>query len=501
MIDSGVNHGWQIRDAHENDQENGGDQSFASRETPQDPPEVSLPELKLRYVAEATPPPTPPTMDPGTLPTAVHCGQVLTQDTIVANDLDNCPAEGLVVGASNIVVDLNGHTIDGPDYLIENTTGQEEGFPAGIRISGRTNVIVRNGTVRQFGWGVLLSSATTHSVVDNLDSTGHAVAGVELFDADDGRSGNTIQNSTIADNELGLLLGAGSENSVVRNNDIHGNLGEQVFIHLSDGHRIENNTMHGIPSDPQLDSDGGVLLEGASDNVLVDNTVHDTGDAGINIHMGSHRNRVEGGTYYRNGDAGVIINDSDRNKVIDITSHQQSDGGVVLGNAHDTEVRDSDLRFNPSGVEASNTNLLIVYKTTPPTACRPGSRSATASASASSTTSSTAPAAPASAWRAARSTPSGSRSAARSSRTTGRTRTARAESWSPTAGTPSAATRLTTTPALESTPARTRRSLVTRSRAPTSTAAETRRAATPSPNNARGLFATRARHRRSSRRT
>ena len=80
-----------------------------------------------------------------------------------------------------------------------------------------------------------------------------------------------------------MLLGAGSENSVVEDNQIHGNLGEQVFVHNAHGHRIEGNTMHGIPSDPNLDSDGGVLLEGASDNVLVDNTVHDTGDAGVMI--------------------------------------------------------------------------------------------------------------------------------------------------------------------------------------------------------------------------
>ena len=56
----------------------------------------------------------------------------------------------------------------------------------------------------------------------------------------------------------------------------------------------------------------------------------------------------------------MIINDSDRNKVIGITSHQQSDGGVVLNRAHDTEVRDSDLRFNPSGVEAWDTNHLLI---------------------------------------------------------------------------------------------------------------------------------------------
>ena len=71
MIESGVSHGWQIRDAHENDPD-GGDQSFASRETPQDPPEMTLPELKLRYEADTTtPPPAPPTLPPGTQPTTV----------------------------------------------------------------------------------------------------------------------------------------------------------------------------------------------------------------------------------------------------------------------------------------------------------------------------------------------------------------------------------------------------------------------------------------------
>ena len=38
-----------------------------------------------------------------------------------------------IIGAPNIVVDLNGHVIDGLNYLL---LGQEEGLPVGIRNIG-----------------------------------------------------------------------------------------------------------------------------------------------------------------------------------------------------------------------------------------------------------------------------------------------------------------------------------------------------------------------------
>jgi len=37
----------------------------------------------------------------------------VTRSIRLANDLINCPGEGLVVGADGITVDLAGHTIDG----------------------------------------------------------------------------------------------------------------------------------------------------------------------------------------------------------------------------------------------------------------------------------------------------------------------------------------------------------------------------------------------------
>ena len=43
----------------------------------------------------------------------VTCGDVITQDTTLDSDLDDCPAEGIVIGADGVTLRPNGHTIDG----------------------------------------------------------------------------------------------------------------------------------------------------------------------------------------------------------------------------------------------------------------------------------------------------------------------------------------------------------------------------------------------------
>ncbi len=85
-----TDHGWLIRDAVESDPE-GADQSFHSRETPQDPPDASLPELVLRFAADGTPPPPPP--PPGG-PGTVTCGQVITESIVLAERPARLPRRG-----------------------------------------------------------------------------------------------------------------------------------------------------------------------------------------------------------------------------------------------------------------------------------------------------------------------------------------------------------------------------------------------------------------------
>ena len=359
MRETGLSYGWRVFDHNENDPE-GGDQSFASRELLPDPPESFIPELVLVYEADTAAPPPPPTLPPNLQPTTVHCGQVLREHTVVGNDLFCELGEGLSVAASDVVIDLNGHTISGPDYILGNVSGQEEGFPAGIRVSGQSNVVVRNGTVKAFGWGVLLTPGTTRTVIENLSISRNAVSGVELFDADNGRTGNTIRNNRLTDNELGVTLLSGAQASEIVGNTIHGSLGEAILIQHASGHLIEDNEIVGIPTDPNLDSDGGVLLDDAHRNVFRNNILRDTGDAGFVLSLGSNENRLEGNEMYRNGDAGVFIQDSARNEIVGNLAHQESDGGVVLSSADGTVVQDNDLRYNPNGIETADSNDLVI---------------------------------------------------------------------------------------------------------------------------------------------
>src|SRR6266702_2939998 len=41
------------------------------------------------------------------------CGDTITVDTKLVKDLVDCPNNGIVIGADNITLDLNGHVIDG----------------------------------------------------------------------------------------------------------------------------------------------------------------------------------------------------------------------------------------------------------------------------------------------------------------------------------------------------------------------------------------------------
>src|ERR671915_2326466 len=81
----------------------------------------------------------------------VGCGQTITQNTVLDSNVGPCSGDGIIIGANNITLDLNGFTVSG-------TAAPGEG--AGILLESRTGVTVRNGTVTLFDAGVVVDGGS-----------------------------------------------------------------------------------------------------------------------------------------------------------------------------------------------------------------------------------------------------------------------------------------------------------------------------------------------------
>src|SRR3954469_5627183 len=77
----------------------------------------------------------------------VECGSVIKTDVTLQHDLLNCEDNGLVIGASGITINLNGHVIESNGAEVTECTK----FFCGIGIANRkhNDVVVENGTIRE----------------------------------------------------------------------------------------------------------------------------------------------------------------------------------------------------------------------------------------------------------------------------------------------------------------------------------------------------------------
>src|SRR6188768_551391 len=148
---------------------------------------------------------------PSTQPLAISpsCGQVITQNVILTSNLNCAESDGLIVDAGNIIIDLNGHTISGPDVDSETKTSSK----TGIVIPNVNNVVVQDGSIEGFQAGILMTGSQNVEVkgmvVKNnqigLFSTGSSIVNAHLsiiMNNQIGIAGHSTQQSTIEDNIL-----------------------------------------------------------------------------------------------------------------------------------------------------------------------------------------------------------------------------------------------------------------------------------------------------------
>jgi parallel beta-helix repeat protein len=252
------------------------------------------------------------------LATTLTCGATITRDTTLHADLTNCPGDGLVIGADDITLDLNGHTIAG-----DATPGTDPNRPdRGIRLEGHRGVTIKRGAVQDFDANVGLDAASGNHIraLTLLRAAGRGI------DAENGSDDNVIEDNTSAHNGRSGFALLESDRNLVRGNTAFDNGGNGVAVRAGTRNQIEHNRFAN-----NLFGDIA-LFAGASDNRVIDNTASGGSEEGVQID--GDRNLISGNRMANLTGDGIGINGDDNlitsNQITDVVP--QCDGcGTAIG--------------------------------------------------------------------------------------------------------------------------------------------------------------------------
>jgi large repetitive protein len=221
----------------------------------------------------------------------VSCGQTITHSVKLANDLTNCPNNGLLIGADNITLDLNGHTIDGDGEFVQDCP-PDQPCDIGVGNDGHNGVTIKGGEVREFGEAVFVLGAS-HNRLHGLSLSRNLDFGMLLGASTDTR----IEENSFVDNGTSGLVVFDSNSSWIERNSVSGSRGFAIFLVAVDESGIQHNALDG--------NDHGLAVFGSSGNTVRRNSVSHSGGSAIDIGDDAAHNRVEHNRLTDNGD-GII---------------------------------------------------------------------------------------------------------------------------------------------------------------------------------------------------
>jgi parallel beta-helix repeat protein len=301
----------------------------------------------------------------------VSCGDTITADTTLDTDLVNCPNHGIVIGADDVTLDLNGHLVDGDGTPAADCDNQKEPCDFGLFNDGRDGVTVMHGSVREFAVGVLFGTATgraRHNRVLGVSATRNQFAGIGIFSQVRSLVRNSSGNGSLDREGIGLGLGDSqhvrilnnsfrhnphngintgqSSRNLIRGNVFSRNGDEGILVEGAARYRMTRNRFvrngGGItlgPSNRSLVANNrivggsdGIRVEKGHDNLVAANLVVGTRHVGITlgIHdpfIGGADNVVRGNVVRRSGVDGIVVVEKDR--------HSELIGNVVTRSADD----------------------------------------------------------------------------------------------------------------------------------------------------------------------
>jgi parallel beta-helix repeat protein len=263
-------------------------------------------------------------IDPPTAP-------ISTVDNLTYTFTDNI-YDPLVVERNNVVVNGAGHVLEGT------------GSGNGMYLNGRSNVTIKNITIKQFSYGIYLSSSSGNTLSAN---TINASTGIFL----DSSAGNNISSNNISNiNGVGIFLGSSSNNSISANtltNNANG-----IYLYASSSNNsISTNTI--------TNANYGISLDhSANNNSISANTIANNTNTALYLYFSSNNNSISANTI-TNDIIGISIGACSNNSVSSNIITNNTNYGVVLSSS-DASIFANNITNNNNGIYiygSSNNNI------------------------------------------------------------------------------------------------------------------------------------------------
>lgn len=249
---------------------------------------LTLHPLSQAAQAQTSPPGGQPA---ASLVTNPVCGQRVSGVVNLTSNL-SCSGDGIIVGADNTVINMNGHTIS-------NTGGSTSNNKVGIMVPMYDNVAINGvGTISGFQAGVLVTGANSLQVnkvtllkneiglfatgADKIQLTSNTFDSNNIGFATHSVGGATLTTNTFTDNNLAGMTLVNSHDSTIALNTVAGNTRNGLFLDSqSDTNRVEKNNF-AVNAGLDINNANG-LAANINANQFTDNNCNTSNPSGICI--------------------------------------------------------------------------------------------------------------------------------------------------------------------------------------------------------------------------
>lgn len=275
----------------------------------------------------------------------LSCGYTITTDTTLESDLIDCPNNGIVIGADDITLDLNGHAIDGDGALVDPCP-EDEFCDVGVANDGHDGVRIKGGDIGEFAFGVFLFGAR-RNVLSDLATTQNVFSGILLVETTRSRvRGSSSFGNAGPDSGVGITL-FGSHNNRIAHNRSFGNGELGIHLDRSNHNYVGNNAVRRNPED-------GIVLQGDGNLIVGNRVVRNS----ITITLFSNDAHAVGNVVRRNhvrrGPRGGIAIDPAVERTVVKRNHVFRTGGhgILIGNPTTKVTRNEARRNHDLGIMA-----------------------------------------------------------------------------------------------------------------------------------------------------